>query len=134
MPCELLSTNAGGKLACIDDQAAFMSRVERDHPEWQIIFIAEVDARLASIDTTADKFGGRCSYRRHWPGPGSFAFAVIFRSAIAPFVRDITPLGRCVIIQVSGVKGTPDDPNKQFLYCLHAWKPQRFAGYVRRLS
>ena len=101
MPVQILSTNAGGKLASEDDQAAFMSSVEKDHPGWQIIYIAEVDARLASFDTSALKFGGRYLYRRHWPGPGSFAMAVVIRSSLAPFVRDVTPLGRCIRIQVS---------------------------------
>ena len=70
MDCELLTTNAGGRLAHIDDQTAFMSGIDRDHPSWQILFIAEVDAKLATGDTSAYRFGGLYSVRRYWPGPG----------------------------------------------------------------
>ena len=108
MPLQILSTNAGGKLASGDDHAAFMSSVKKDHPGWQIVYIAEADARLASFDTLASKFGGRSIYRRHWPGPGSFAMAVVIRSSLAPFVRGITPLWRCIHVQVSVGGGAVD--------------------------
>ena len=96
----MISTNAGGKLAHIDDQAAFMSAIERDHPLWQIVFIAEVDGRLAHADCSALSFGGRFTYTRHWPGPGSFAMAVITRATVSPFVKNIVPLGRCLRVQI----------------------------------
>ena len=90
MPVDILCTNAGGKLAAVDDQAAFMSSVEKDHPGWQMIFIAEVDGCLASFDCSAIRFGRRFFYHRHWPGPGSYAMAIVIRSTLAPFVRDVT--------------------------------------------
>ena len=68
---QIISTNAGGKLASIDDQAAFMNAIEEYHPAWQMVYISEVDGSLSSFDTSALKFGGRYTYKRYWPGPGS---------------------------------------------------------------
>ena len=50
---QIITTNAGGKLAAIDDQAASMNAIEDFHPAWQVVFISEVDGSLSSIDTMA---------------------------------------------------------------------------------
>ena len=100
MGLQVIFTNAGCKLAHIDDQAAFMSAVERDHPLWQIVFISEVDGHKADADVSALSFGGRFTYTRHWPGPGSFAMAVITRATVSPLIKNIVPLGRCLSVQI----------------------------------
>ena len=105
---QIITTNAGGKLAAIDDQAAFMNAIEEFHPAWQVVFISEGDGSLPSIDTMALKFGGRYTYKRYWPGPGSYAMAVVIRSAVLPHIKDITVLGRCMRAQMSVASAAAD--------------------------
>ena len=135
---QILSTNAGGKLSAIDDQAAFMNAVEEFHPAWQLVFISEVDASPSTIDTMALKFGGRYTYKRYWPGPGSYAMAVVIRSAVTPHIKDITVLGRCMRVQMSVASTAADCASpivkKYVLLPLDALQSLRAPGYFYRLS
>ena len=64
MDCEMLTTNAGGRLAKLDDQSAFMDGITHDHPSWQLLFIAEVDGRLAADDGSPQTNSGCYEHRR----------------------------------------------------------------------
>ena len=116
-----------------------MNAIEEFHPAWQVVFISEVDGSLSSIDTMALKFGGRYTYKRYWPGPGSYAMAVVIRSAALPHLKDITVLGRCMRVQMSVASAAADcasslQKQKYVMLPLHARQSQRAPGYFYRLS
>ena len=81
-----------------------MGSVREYHNDWQIPFISEVDGRLSNDEDEGNLFAGAHSYRRFWPGPGSKAFVVVVSNAMSPFVRDFTPLGRCIRVRCAEFK------------------------------
>lgn len=88
----------GWKVGGLDTQRAFLDETFVLHPNWQIAFLPEVDGCLEHLEVGL--FGGLCQWQRHWPGPGSFAFGVVFRNSIAPLVRSMKCRGRYALVHV----------------------------------
>ena len=98
-PVRIISLNAGKKLGDDDSQAAFLDFLGRRHSAWQIAFIAEADGRLNS-NPGNELFGGVCPYKRFWPGPGSYAFLVLYRPRFSSAIGRLEARGRCLLLSI----------------------------------
>ena len=84
-----------------------MQDINGQHCAWQILNISEVDGNLAN-GGDSELFAGRYCWRRFWPGHGSVAMAVVFRSTFLRHLRRVEVLGRNIFVYANEFKvGAP---------------------------
>lgn len=89
MPITALSANVGKKLGDVDSQVAFLQDLARIGSRWDVLYIAEVDGRL-SDGSISNLFGGTHTWKRYWPGVGSYAFGLVFKNTFTGLVKSLT--------------------------------------------
>ena len=75
-----------------------MAEVEDFHPDWQLLYISEVDH--TQVDGGEALFADRFRQRRYWPGPGSWPMTVVFRGTTLPFFKSTHVRGRCMSVHL----------------------------------
>ena len=84
----------------MDSQAAFLQDLSRIGSRWDVLYIAEVDGRL-SDGSSSDLFGGIHTWKRYWPGMGSYAFGLVFKNTFTGLVKSLKFCGRAASVVAS---------------------------------
>ena len=90
----------GKKLSSMDSQAAFLDDLSQVATRWDVLYIAEVDGHLNN-DGVASLFGGAYTWKRHWPGVGSYACAIVFKNTFTGLVKKLKFCGRAALCVAS---------------------------------
>ena len=107
--------NVGNSCGTPAGASSFIERVRRKYPEFDAIFISELDA-IADYHSTTH-LGLHAV--RHWPGPGSHAMAFDFGSNCV--VRDVRWRGRCGMAHIS--VRTLANSTAEDIFCLGVHAP-----------